>query len=111
MGLTAEIPRDLVPRAIARHGPKVRRLIGILLIRPFGDRDAIYNAIYGMQAECDLPCAKIMDVLICQARKALKPHDIVIRTEYARGWWMDGANKAKLRSVIKRLDGEQVVAT
>ncbi len=73
MGLTAEIPRDLVPRAIARHGPKVRRLIGILLIRPFGDRDAIYNAIYGMQAECDLPCAKIMDVLICQARKALKP--------------------------------------
>lgn len=110
VGLTADLPRSLIPRAMAgtRAGaPGALRFIGILLARPFGHREGIYTALYGGRPEADQPIDKILDVTVCYARKILADHDIQIQTIRGEGWRLTDANKAKLRTVIERLNNEQ----
>lgn len=115
MGLTAELPRELVPRALVSpelkggryDNPGTLRFINILLVRPFGDREAIFAALYGHRHEDEQPNIKILDIYKCAAHKVLKAHGVEIETIWGRGWRIDPANKAKLRTVIEKLNHEQ----
>lgn len=111
LGLTAEIPRDIVPleiRGVHRVGsPGIRRFIAMLLARPFGNREAIYNAFYGALPEVDQPGHRILDVYSSAARKVLKAHGIELQTIRHQGWFIDTADKTKLRATIARLNRDQ----
>lgn len=98
MGLTAKLPRRLLSE------PMIDRFIGILLARPFGDRDAIYSTLYGGRPESDQPDIKILDIYASRSRKILRRWDIEVKTLYGRGWWIDSSNKTKLRALIKTME-------
>lgn len=118
MGLTANLPRHLVPRELVRNGfaktrhdsPATLRFIGILLARPFGDREAVYSAIYGSRHEDEQPAIKILDIYASSARKVLKSIGVEMETIWGRGWRIDPANKAKLRAIIDQINSEQAAA-
>lgn len=110
LGLTADLPRGLIPREIVgtRQGALgALRFIGVLLTRPFGSREAIYSAFYGDRPEVRQPCLKVLDVYASCARKILSAHGIELQTIRGEGWRLDAANKAKLRAVITQLNNER----
>lgn len=109
MGLTAEIPRELVKGISFGIGP-TSRVIAILRARPFGSKEAIFNAMWSERPDCDQPQMTSLDVYISNARKVLRPHGVEIKNIRGQGWYLDSTNKAKLRAVIERLNHEQQAA-
>lgn len=107
-GLTAKVPRHLIPRDLISGArvasPMVCRVIGILLTRDFGDRDALFSTLYGAKHEDEQPDIKCLDIHVSQARRGLRSLGVEIKTLYGRGWYMDEANKTKLRALIKTME-------
>lgn len=99
LGIRIELPPMLgVPRNMAR-------LLSMLLKREVVTREGAILAIYsGMSNSWDKdPDEKIVDVFICKLRVMLRKYDIKISCKWGLGYFMDGANKRKLREVIERL--------
>ena len=100
--------RGTIPRKMFRSCPlAAEQLIGMLLARPSITREAAYTALYGGRPEADQPMEKIIGTRMCQARKALTPHGIAVKTVWGSGYYMTGENKAKLRAL---LDEEKRIA-
>lgn len=51
-------------------------------------REQIYNGLYGLRTECEMPEPKIIDVFICHLRKALADTRVRIETVWGRGYRM-----------------------
>jgi hypothetical protein len=110
LGLTAEMPNGFL-RAISkwhRSGPMSQKCLGLLLTRTFCDRAALYAVLYGARPECDQPDSRIIDVYILSVRRALADHGIKLHTVYGRGWYLDDADKYKLREMMARAKGSQI---
>jgi DNA-binding response OmpR family regulator len=82
-------------------------ILGLLLRKQTVTKEMLHDALYGDRAEWDVPDPKTIDVLVCHLRRALKPHGIQFKTWYGIGYYMDEANKAKLRAFAQ----EQRVVT
>ena len=48
-------------------------------------KSALYDRLYGLRADCDLPATKILDVLVCKVRKKL-PEGYQIETVWGKGY-------------------------
>ena len=70
-------------------------------------KETLHQAIYGGVAECDQPQVRVLDSLIHQARKALRPYDVNIHTVYGGGGFsMDELSRARFKAVLtQRLEG------
>lgn len=101
IGITTAMPETFFPGV----RPKVpaKQLLGMLLARPFVTRDAAYEALFGDRPECDQPQPKYIDVIICSLRKSLRRFDIEISTEFGHGFFIDKANKERVRAALARL--------
>jgi hypothetical protein len=114
LGLTAEIPAELVPRSICEGTsfgrPKVLEVIGVLLTRPFAHSAALFDALYGTRPECDQPQPQILSVYVCRVRASLRRHGIELKTRRGAGWYLTEDDKTKLRAVIAQLNDQRVAA-
>lgn len=81
-------------------------LLGLLLKRQFGPREALYAAIWNARPECEQPELKMVDIYIHRLRKQLRPHGITIETNKCFGYFMTGENKARTRALFERLWAE-----
>jgi ribosome biogenesis SPOUT family RNA methylase Rps3 len=70
-------------------------------------KETLHQAIYGGMAECDQPQVRVLDSLIHQARKALRPYDVNIHTVYGGGGFsMDELSRARFKALLtQRLEG------
>jgi ribosome biogenesis SPOUT family RNA methylase Rps3 len=70
-------------------------------------KETLHQAIYGGVAECDQPQVRVLDSLIHQARKALRPYDVNIHTAYGGGGFsMDELSRARFKALLtQRLEG------
>lgn len=76
------------------------QILGYILKREFAPRDAIYVAIYGGRPERDQPEINGVNVRMSRLRKVLRPLDVTIKNVWGKGWYMEPAEKAKLRAVL-----------
>lgn len=114
MGLTAGIPRDLIPRelvASSRVGsPETLKFIGIVLARPFAHRESVYASMFGGRPECDQPGIRILHVYAWRSRQILSAYGVALKNIRGKGWVLSPADKAKLRGVIAQINGERQAA-
>ncbi|MET4683702.1 helix-turn-helix domain-containing protein [Brevundimonas faecalis] len=76
------------------------RLLGALLERELLTKDAAMAVLYRDRG-ADEPEIKIVDVLVCKARKKLKPFGIEIGTRWGVGYFIAPAHKAEARVQIE----------
>lgn len=74
--------------------------LGMLIKRPIVTRDAAMIAIYS--GGFDDPCEKIVDAHILKLRRKLARHSIAIATRWGQGWYLDPANRRKVKELIER---------
>lgn len=72
-----------------------------MVIRLLASREMISEAAIGLAIGVDDLRRKSAAVYICYARKALRPHEIEIKCDFMRGWYVSAADKAKLRAVMR----------
>lgn len=70
------------------------------------NKTGIYHALYGGLDDPREP--KIVDVLVCKARKKLKRHGIEIGTLWGTGYAMDAENVARLRELAAERELETI---
>ncbi len=89
----------------ARITPTQERLLSLLLKREFVSTDTAFVAIYGGLPECDQPdSTKIIDVMICHVRRALRAYGIEIKNVFGSGgYFITKGDKAKLRALIEQV--------
>lgn len=63
-------------------------------------KERLMIAVYGLRS--DVPDEKIIDVLICKARRRLAHFDIRIETHWGLGYRMDLANAERLGEALRR---------
>lgn len=101
LGLTAQFPRELIPVRHYRRGV-AGPLLGLLLARPFVSADVAYDTLYGGRPEADQPKSgnNCVSVMIYHLRQTLAPHGITVRNLWGQGYYLDDADKEKLRALI-----------
>jgi len=92
---------DEAPHVI-RLSPIQRILVELLLTREMVTREAAYQAMYGHRPDADQPqWEHIVDEHITHLRRRL-PADIPIEREWAVGWYLTQASRAKLQALMDR---------
>jgi two-component system cell cycle response regulator CtrA len=94
LGLNIKLPGEL---ALTKT---LTQMAGLLIKKEVVSSDMFYDAIYGGRPECDQPLLKIIDVQLCKLRKQLALVDVTIRNRWGRGWYLDAADRAKLRGMV-----------
>lgn len=84
-----------------RLTPIEAQVLGYLMRRSTAGREAMYLAIYGGLPERSQPDIKGLDVHVCRVRAVLKDHDVNVQTLWGVGWFMDRADKAKLKQMLE----------
>lgn len=74
------------------------RLLHILMVGKAKNKQAIWRAYCGFTSH--RPEIKIIEVLICHLRRALQPHGITIKTDWAIGYSISPADRVKLDAII-----------
>lgn len=74
--------------------------LGVLLNNKAPRKLTFHLALYGNRPDGDEVDVKIVDVMLCKLRKKLKPLGVEIGTEWGEGYFINDANKAKLRALI-----------
>ena len=95
-------------RQITGLTPTQATLVSILYRRRVTlTKETLYQAMYGGMAECDQPQVRVLDSLIHQARKALRPFGVNISTVYGGGGFsMDELSRARFKALLaERLEG------
>jgi two-component system cell cycle response regulator CtrA len=83
--------------------PLQARTLGLLLSRDFVTRDGLYTALYGAMPESKWPDDNVLDGHLCRLRRHLRPHGVVIRTQWGEGWHITAEDKTRIRAM---LDGQ-----
>ncbi len=78
-----------------RMPPQCRRVLNCLMRRQSANREQLYHAAHGFQAESD---PKGIDVLLTRVRHVLRPHGVEIMHLRAHVWSILPADKEKLRN-------------
>jgi len=72
------------------------RILSCLARRPTATKPQLMMALYAGRID-DEPDIKIVDVLVCKARKKLLPLGIRILTQWGHGYYLDDATRARVR--------------
>lgn len=75
------------------------RVFGVLMAREVATKDAVMAALYRDTSK-DEAEIKIVDVLICKARKKLAPFGVSIETRWGEGYFLTPATKALVREML-----------
>lgn len=75
------------------------RLVGLLVKHGSVTKDRIMSALYGLRSDVEEPDIKIVDVLVCKARRKLAGFGIKIGTIWGQGYSMDEASRARCRDI------------
>ena len=78
------------------------KLLAVLLAGQVRDKAAILNAYSGNKR--DIPEIKIVDVLVCRLRRALKPHGATIRTDWGVGYYIAAEDRERIRALLDGAD-------
>jgi two-component system cell cycle response regulator CtrA len=79
------------------------RIFGLLLKKPLVTKEFAVSALYfHRQDEAEI---KIVDVLICKARKKLKPHNIAIETVWGQGYRLPAESRAIAERLLAEANG------
>jgi DNA-binding response OmpR family regulator len=95
-------------RQVTGLTPTQATLVSILYRRRVTlTKEMLHQAIYGGMAECDQPQVRVLDSLIHQVRKSLRPFGVNISTVYGGGGFsMDELSRARFKGVLtQRLEG------
>jgi len=76
-----------------------RRLLGVLIVQPFVSRIAALAAVQHDAAK-DVDGASLVGCQLSHVRKFLKLRGVVIHCASGEGWWIDAADRAKLRALF-----------
>lgn len=79
------------------HRTRLQIIAQLLLARQLVSKTAILLAIGGDDLQ-----EHTAVIYVSFLRKQLARHSIVIRTEWSRGWYLDGPDKTKLRSFVAK---------
>lgn len=104
------VDRDLPLRELLRPAYWHRDcepMCGMLLKQEFVGRERAFIALYGGRTETDQPDIKIIDIVVCRLRQALRPYQVAIATSWGRGYYMTADNKRRLRALLDRLKAER----
>lgn len=90
-------------RALVGATESQAKLIGVLrkAERPV-TKDALFSAMYGGRDPDELPTMQVLDVLILQARRALRTHGIKIETIPRTGWVMPAEDRRRLGELMEQ---------
>lgn len=77
------------------------KLFGVFLAREAVTKRLAMDVLYGNKPDGDAAEDKIIDVFVCKLRAKLKPFGLEIGTNWGQGYFMDAANKAKVRALIE----------
>lgn len=80
--------------------PSESTCLGVLLNNKAPRKLTFQLALYGNKPDDDEAEIKIIDVMVCKLRKKLKPLGVEIGTSRGEGYFMDDANKSKLRDLM-----------
>jgi DNA-binding response OmpR family regulator len=94
LGLTAKFP------SLSHIKPMQRKLFGLLVSRPFVSWEAAFLALYEPSAGRSLPDRKVLHVHVCELRKELDKHGIVISTVVGEGVFMRPEMQEKSKAVV-----------
>ena len=95
-------------RQVTGLAPMPANLVSILYRRRVTlTKETLHQAMYGGMAECDQPQVRVLDSLIHQARKALRPFSVEISTVYGGGGFsMDELSRVRFKAALtQRLEG------
>lgn len=102
LGMKVDLPPEFgIPRNMSA-------LLTMLLKREIITREGALLAIYsGMPNTWDKePDPKIIDVFVCKLRVRLRKYGVRVSCKWGLGYYIDGANKRKLRELIARTRAE-----
>lgn len=76
------------------------KLVGALLVRPILNKEQLHAVLYAGKTNSDANTElKIVDVLICKARKKLGVFGINIETAWGKGYFISEACRNRFRSL------------
>jgi hypothetical protein len=90
LGMTA-----VDPGKMRRGGDVARRLLGLLIARPFVPYDAAYDVIYGCKPECDQPKSDTLKVVAHRVKCRLAQDGITMRMVWGVGWYLSSEDREK----------------
>lgn len=98
--------KDDIPtiRALVGATESQAKLIGVLrkASRPV-TKDVLFSAMYGGRDPDELPTMQVLDVLMLQARKALRTIGIKIDTIPRTGWVMPADDRRRLSEMMAQV--------
>lgn len=103
VGVAGSLPHRL--QDVLHLTPIEAQVLGYLMKRGTGAREGMFLAIYGAWPERSQPDIKILDVLVCRVRSVLKRHGVNVKTLWGVGWFMERADKEKLKQILERTSG------
>lgn len=100
--LEAALGADFEPHVCLGLTVQEARVVGLLMKRSRVTRDQIMAVLYGHRHEGEEPEPKIVNVLVCKARKKLARFGIEIKTIWGQGYGLDDEAKKKIARMIER---------
>lgn len=98
-----QLKKMLTVESNVSFGPHIRgqkaRFLAVLMKHERAARDVVYYALYGSDPIGDQPDERILDVMLCKTRKALKDYGVEIKTIHNVGWYLPPESKAKLKEL------------
>jgi len=82
--------------------PLQASMLAVLLIRSEASKDALHQVIQGRSRRREESNPKIVDVIICHLRKRLKPIGLVVHTLWARGYYIEPAQRKFIMDMIEK---------
>lgn len=103
LGMSAHVPQALMALTVGvRHRIQVEAIISMLVARPLLTRAAAYDQFYRDRAECDQPGFNVISVYMVHARRALAAAGMRVNRIFDQGWFLDNADRTRLREMIKQ---------
>lgn len=83
----------------------ITRMQGSMLLqlvkRPRCTKEALHEAICHGRSEAEMTKPKIVDVVICRLREALKDHGVQIKTLWGMGYFMEAADRKRVAEMLR----------
>lgn len=83
----------------------ITRMQGSMLLqlvkRPRCTKEALHEAICHGRSEAEMTKPKIVDVVICRLREALKDHGIQIKTLWGMGYFMEASDRKRVAEMLR----------
>lgn len=75
------------------------RILGCLLTRQLVSMDALMATLYSIRGG-EIPARQTIEVFLSFLRRKLRPHGVIIRNSYGQGWYIEPADRERLRAQL-----------